>query len=341
MERPGVRVSAALVGCAVMLMTGCSSGTGQDDIRTIERATAAQSPPVSTPPAGSVRALSTSIDSTTFDPATRTVIVTSADGRQIMLFDAQQPAAEPRTISVERPVRHVTPVGDGTVLLAMKEQVGTLDLRTGTMTPTPAEGDPLAVAQLPDGRIVTGTKDGEINITDPDTDELSDPTQTIDGLASADAFAVVGDTLTVLDREQTSLTEVDIAESSLGMALRVGEGASELATDSFGRILVTDTTGDELLVYTTDSLVLRQRFPVGPAPVGVAYDEGADVVWVTLTGTNEVVGFDLSSGVGIETERFPTVRQPNSVAVDSETGTLYVGSATGDGLQRIPTRAAN
>jgi hypothetical protein len=30
------------------------------------------------------------------------------------------------------------------------------------------------------------------------------------------------------------------------------------------------------------------------------------------------------------------VRQPNSVAVDADTGDLYVGSATGDGLQRIP-----
>lgn len=336
MEHPRVRVMTALVGCALILVTGCSSSNDEDEMPTIERATAAQSPPVSTAPAGEVASLPLSVDSTTFAPDNRTLIVTAEQGRQILLFDADDPAAPPRTVTVDRPVRQVTPIGDGTALLAMNEQVGSLDLRSGSVTPTPAEGDLIAVAALPDGRIVTGTNNGEIHITDPDTDE----SHTITGLASADAFAVVDDTLTVLDRQQTSLTDVDIADSSLGLALRVGEGAGELTTDSFGRILVTDTAGDELLAYTTDSLVLRQRFPVGPAPVGVAYDEGANTVWVTLTGTNEVVGFDLSSGVGVETGRFPTVRQPNSIAVDSETGEMYIGSATGDGLQRIPSRTA-
>ncbi len=57
---------------------------------------------------------------------------------------------------------------------------------------------------------------------------------------------------------------------------------------------------------------------------------------MTLTGNNKVVGYDLSTGVPVEKNRFDTVRQPNSVTVDTATGTLVVGSATGDGLQRIP-----
>ncbi len=119
-----------------------------------------------------------------------------------------------------------------------------------------------------------------------------------------------------------------------------GEGATQLTTDHYGRILVTDTTGDELLAYTTDTLMLRQRFPAGLAPYAVAYDDTADRAWVTLTETNEVVGFDLSSGVGVETARYPTVRQPNSVTVDTVNGDLLIGSATGDGLQQIPTRSS-
>ncbi len=85
---------------------------------------------------------------------------------------------------------------------------------------------------------------------------------------------------------------------------------------------------------------MHQRYPpVGESPYAVAYDEAADRVWVTLTATNEVVGFDLSSGIPpVETGRFKTVRQPNSLAVDSSNGNLIVGSATGDGLQVIPSR---
>jgi phosphohistidine swiveling domain-containing protein len=57
---------------------------------------------------------------------------------------------------------------------------------------------------------------------------------------------------------------------------------------------------------------------------------------VTLPASNEVVGYTLDTGIPVEAERLATVRQPNSVAVDADTGDLYVGSATGDGLQRIP-----
>jgi hypothetical protein len=105
--------------------------------------------------------------------------------------------------------------------------------------------------------------------------------------------------------------------------------------DHFGRRLVTDTDGAELLVYTADPLVLHQRFPVGSSPYALAYDQRSETVWVTLTGSNEVVGYELSTGIPVEVGRYPTVRQPNSATVDARTGDLFVGSATGDGLQRI------
>ena len=50
-------------------------------------------------------------------------------------------------------------------------------------------------------------------------------------------------------------------------ALRAGEGATTMAADPAGRVLVADTRGDELLVFGTDPLILRQRYPVPGAPV--------------------------------------------------------------------------
>ncbi|HEX2133838.1 MAG TPA: hypothetical protein VHH15_20015 [Actinophytocola sp.] len=56
---------------------------------------------------------------------------------------------------------------------------------------------------------------------------------------------------------------------------------------------------------------------------------------MTLTETNEVVGFDVAGEEPAEKHRFPTVEQPNSVAVDPSSGRVIVASATGKGMQVI------
>jgi hypothetical protein len=56
---------------------------------------------------------------------------------------------------------------------------------------------------------------------------------------------------------------------------------------------------------------------------------------VTLTERNEVVGYDVRGGEPVEKYRFPTVRQPNSVTVDEQSGRVVVGSAAGEGTQVI------
>ncbi|RZL78425.1 MAG: hypothetical protein EOP32_21940 [Rhodococcus sp. (in: high G+C Gram-positive bacteria)] len=336
MGRPGARVVASCIGLAFLLVTGCSSNSDEDEAITVAPASAAQSPTQSTTPAGVVHPVGLRIDSTTFDPETGTTVVLGGENNQILLFPAGDFAAAPRVIPLDGVVAQVALARDGVALLAMNTQVGRVDLRTGEVTYVPADGDVRSVAELPDGRVAMGLGNGEIHIVNTETNE----SQVIGGLTSVDGLAVVGESLTALDRGQTSVTAIDVHGSALGVALRAGEGATQLTTDHYGRILVTDTTGDELLAYTTDTLMLRQRFPAGLAPYAVAYDDAADRAWVTLTETNEVVGFDLSSGVGVETARYPTVRQPNSVAVDTVNGDLLIGSATGDGLQQIPTRSS-
>ena len=50
---------------------------------------------------------------------------------------------------------------------------------------------------------------------------------------------------------------------------------------------------------------------------------------------NSVAGYDLGTGIPVEKVRYPTVRQPNSLAFDEVSGTLYVVSGSGDGIQVI------
>lgn len=341
MTRTGLRITTAAMGAALMLVTGCSSESDSSKIQTIDPATAVVSPATSNSLDGVVRPYAGRINSVTFDPITRTALVVSEDPRTALIvpvtsLESNDPAVSGKEITLDGDIRDVSLASEGTMLLSTGTQVVKLDLKSGEQTSFASPDAANSAVELADGRIAIGTDKGSVHIVDPDSDQ----SQTISGLASVDELAVTGDSLSALDHRQTSLTDVNVGEDRLGSALRAGEGATHLTTDRFGRILVTDTTGDELLVFSDDPLILRQRFPVGDSPFAVAYDETADRVWVTLTGTNEVVGLDLSSGVPVETGRFTTVRQPNSLAVDSSTGMLIVGSATGDGLQTIPSRVS-
>ena len=67
----------------------------------------------------------------------------------------------------------------------------------------------------------------------------------------------------------------------------------------------------------------------------LAYDGRRDLVWVTLTGRDEVVGLGVAGGEPVIVHRVPTVHQPDAVAVDPVSGRVYVVSASGAGLQVI------
>jgi DNA-binding beta-propeller fold protein YncE len=102
--------------------------------------------------------------------------------------------------------------------------------------------------------------------------------------------------------------------------------------------LTADTRGDAVLAFGADPLAEVATFPLDGTPYGLAYDGTAQVLWVTLTATNEVVGLSTAGAQLREVARFPTVRQPNTVAVDPTSGRVFVGSrATGE-LQRVDPR---
>jgi DNA-binding beta-propeller fold protein YncE len=140
----------------------------------------------------------------------------------------------------------------------------------------------------------------------------------------------------VLDRGQTLVTALD-SNGNPVQSLRAGEGATNLVADPLGRVLVTDTRGGQLLVFSVDPLIERQAYPVPSSPYGLAGSK--KLAWVSQTAVNTVVGYDLATGIPVEKVRYPTVQQPNSLALDDATGTLYVLSGVGAGVQVIPNAA--
>lgn len=331
---PWRRVAAVVSASAVVLTAGCSNNSSDEpESVNLEPLSGVASPDASTPPSGTVIVSPSGLHSTTFDATTRTVVALEDDSTSLVVFDAQSDTAEPRTISLPQPAADVAAVGDGSLLLPMDGKLSHVDIRSSEVDSISVDGNLLSAAVLADGRFAAGDDRGLVHIIDPATTE----SHTVEGLTSVDALASTEHGVAALDRHQTSLTQIEVDSGSLGLALRAGTGAARVATDEFGRILVTDAAGGELLVYSSDDLLLRQRFPVGAQPWAVTYDDKSDVVWVSTPDVNEVVGYTLDTGIPVESGRFSTVKQPDSIAVDSSTGDLFVGSASGGGLQRIPT----
>ena len=97
------------------------------------------------------------------------------------------------------------------------------------------------------------------------------------------------------------------------------------------RFFVVDTRGGGLLEVRTDNddLRIHRRTNLPGGPYGITYDPPRKRFWVTLTKTNRVVQMTDRRRL----RSFPTVRQPNSVAVDPKTGRVFVASRADGTLQ--------
>ncbi len=328
------------------LMAGCSSNPLDSAPPTIEPAQPAESPPVSQSPAGAVRPLGGQPQAAVFDSGTRQLAILcpgadpSAPASITVLVDAQVP---PRVIALPGPATALTSDNRGTAYLAAHGGYFKVDLSAGhatQVTVTDAQhADFTAIARRADGKLVLGSADGTVYTLASET-----PSGGAGGVASAtvgnrnkifahvDSLVTLGNTTVVLDRGQSSVTTIG-ADGRAGQALRAGEGATTLAADPLGRVLVADTRGGQLLVYGVDPLILRQAYPVRQAPYGLAGSR--ELAWVSQTASNIVIGYDLTTGIPVEKVRYPTVQQPNSLAFDEASDTLYVVSGSGAGVQVI------
>jgi hypothetical protein len=334
-------VVVADAGCS-----GCSKNPLNSAPPTIEPAQVAVSPPVSQNPAGAVRPLGGHAAAAIFDASTHqlAVLAPGADpAAPASLAEFGDPHVAPRVVGLPGPATALTGDGRGTAYLAARGGYFTVDLSTGhaaRVTVADAQQtDFTAIAQRADGKLVLGSADGAVyTLASPRLAGVS--TATVGSrnkiFARVDSLATQGNTTVVLDRGQTSVTTIG-ADGHVQQALRAGEGATTLAADPLGRVLVADTRGGQLLVYGCCSprtpLILRQAYPVRQAPYGLAGSR--ELAWVSLTASNVVIGYDLSTGIPVERVRYPTVQQPNSLAFDEASDTLYVVSGSGAGVQIV------
>lgn len=291
------------------------------------------SPELTVDPAGQVTDLASNPEGMVFDPVTELLAIAVREPNRLLLVDGAT-----GLVRVEVPLpghaRHLQLAAPGGPVLVPGEDSNALiqvALPGGAMTVTEVGDYPHDAAQVASGRIVVGDEmGGTLSIVEDD-----EVIRTFDDLTQPGGLAPVGDLVGVIDVADFSLSVYDIAAEDRIARVAAGSGPTHLIADLRGNFLVADTRGEELLTFGLDPLELRSSLPLPGTPYGLAYDAASDVVWVTLTGVNEVVGFDLSEGEPTEVGRFATVRQPNTVAVDPDSGRIFVGSRTTGVLQTI------
>ncbi|MEU6641757.1 hypothetical protein ABZ863_04335 [Saccharomonospora sp. NPDC046836] len=317
----------------MLLLSGCASGGGGDDLQVVSdpvAAVAATSPAPSVSPAGEV--LGQRGEVTAMATAGRTLAVAVSEPPFLLLYDLDDLAAPPKEVTLPAAPEKLTVAGDE--VLAALPGAGVLariSVTDGALRTVPVPGKPAAAAVDGDRTLVAVRDRKALDVVNGEA-----VTATISGnLYSADDVLVADGKTFVLDRLRTALFAVDTADGSIQEGLRAGNGATNAVADSYGRLLVADTRGGALLAFGADPFLLRQRYPVPGGIYGIAYDAKRSIAWVTLTERNEVVGFDVRGGEPVEKFRLPTVRQPNSVTVDEQTSRVIVGSAAGEGIQVI------
>lgn len=317
------RLSAAVAAtcAAAVTASGCGSSTIGDLPPAAEPARA---PAITERPAGRVVEVGNQPEGIVSDPVSRRVAVGLRDPDQLVLMNRDGRVVD-RVPLPESPRHLAVDASDGTVLI-------------------PAErADRLARVRAADGRRLgavgvgvfphDATAAGERIFVG---DERGNTVTVVEDGRRLRQFPVAtqpGGLAGVRDGEQVAVVSVRerVVELFDAGSLRrlgrvsAGVGPTHVVSESrFDRLYVTDTRGGSLLVFeTVPDLELVRRVYLPGRPYGIAIDEERHRLWVTLTETNEVVELP-AHGRPHVLRRFPTARQPDTVAVDEATGRVFV-----------------
>lgn len=324
MTLTGRRWVIAVGFVAAALATGCGSESANPP-----PAEPATSPPLAEAPAGKVIRGSSEAEGVAVDPRSGLAAVSYLDPDRIELIETASGRVVKR-ITTPGPARHLSLARPGGPILAPIEYA---DLLLEVSLPNGEEkrvsvGDfPHDAAAASDGRIFVTDEGGDtISVVDGNTVEIQLPASEQPG-----GVAVDGDTVAVV---AVAAREIDFLNAtSLRQVATVEGGAGPshvVAAD--GRFYVADTGGDALLVYEGgEEPRLVDRANVPGSPYGIAVDPRRERIWVTQTARNRVVEMEMTDLAPKIVRGYPTVRQPNGIAVDPRTGTvIVVGRDRGD-----------
>jgi DNA-binding beta-propeller fold protein YncE len=314
---------ACIAACLVVALAGCGgSGDGL-----APAAEPSRSPPLVDRPAGTVVELGHKPEGLAFDTATRLLAVGLTNPDRLALVDGDSGRVVRRVPLPESP-RHLQLARSGGPVLVPAERAGTLvqvSLPAGRKRTVRVGRFPHDAAAAR-GRIFVGNELGDtISVVERGrvVRTLRAPVQP-GGVAATTDRHHVG----VIGVRERALEVFDARSLASTGTLSVGLGPTHVV-GAGGRFFVVDTRGNGLLEVHLDPLRVHRRTHLDGGPYGIALDRQRRRYWVTLTERNEVV--ELTDRRALR--HFPTVRQPNSVAVDPVSGRVFVASRVEGTLQ--------
>jgi DNA-binding beta-propeller fold protein YncE len=311
---------------AVALPAALTACGGSSD-RLPPAAEPARSPPLHREPAGRVVPVGHKPEGLAFDPATGLLAVGLTGPDRLALVDGDSGRTVRRIRLPESP-RHLKLAAPGGPVLVPAERanaIAEVGLPHGRLRSARVGRFPHDAARAR-GRLFVGDELGHtLSVVEHGRrlKALPAPRQPGGVAATADRghVGVVGVRQRALEVfDARTLKSVGKVSVGIGPTHVVGAG---------GRFFVVDTRGGALLEVRLDPLRVHRRTHLGGAPYGIALDPARRRYWVTLTARNEVA--ELTDHRVLR--RFPTVRQPNSVAVDPRSGRVFVAGRSDGTLQ--------
>jgi len=299
----------------------------------------AEAPAPAAPPAGTVISLPGGApEGVVADPVSGVVAVALRKPSRLALIDIRT-AQVTRVIPVPGAARHLQLVAPGGPVIVPGEDsdvVAKVDLRSGDVLMQTKVGRQPHDAAAVDGRLyVADELGGTTTVVSPD----GAVGPVLPGPVSPGGVAVAAGRVGVVDVRGAQLFVYDAATARPLGQLPAGNGPTHVVPDGSGGVVVSDTRGDALLFFRLGpEPQLVRRVPLKGSPYGLAIDMARRRLWVTLTATNQLTGFDLSGAADQPFITLPAVRQPNTVAVDAESGRVYVAGAAESNLQVVDPR---
>ena len=325
---------AALLALAVLC--GCSGGT-----RALPKPLAAAPEPAAShqpaaAPAGRLVAVGRQPEGIVFDAPTDTLVVAVRGTRPgLDLLDGTSGRLR-AFVPLDGAARHLALAGPGGPVLVPNETDDRLDVVSlpegKLLSSIPVGRQPHDAAALGGTYMVSNELADSVDLISASAPARVIPAPLQPGGVAADAstFVVVG----VRARELAAYRP----DGTLIAKVACGQGPTHVVAGPGGYYYVADTNGGALLVFDVTASSVRQvaRIPVGAAPYGLEADPASGWVFVTLTGSNQVVGLRLSAAKVTARRLWATARQPNSVALDTGGGFLAVTATAEDRVELIP-----
>lgn len=332
-----MRRLAWLLPAVLIPLAGCGSGpdTPEQAAQALpyppRAAEPAASPEVEDTPPGRIVRVGPKPEGVAVDPETGLVAVGVHDPPRLVLLDAGTGAVR-QEVPLPSPPRHLALKAPGGPVLVPAEEADRLvevSLPEGRTRATDVGDHPHDVAAVGD-RIAVGDEFGStLTVARGGRVEAQVPVDVQPG----GVVAVDDRQVAVISVRAYTVELFDVRRPQGKGSQSAGVGPTHAVVDAGGRLYITDTRGDQVIVFETrPRLKWIARVPLEGSPYGIAADPDRGRVWVTLTARNEVT--ELVAGPKPRRRRtLDTVRQPNTIAVDPRDGRLFIASRTDGTLQ--------